>query len=129
MAKEATARGNGYDPNQLKTIVGKIEACFADLLSERGAYMNRCRGIRQGITAAYDEAKALGIPKKELRTLVKTRELQGKIEAQVAALEADEKETYAMLIDSLGDFGNLPLGAAALDRAKPKGETLDNLTQ
>jgi hypothetical protein len=120
---------NGFDPDQLRGIVGKIEQCFADLLSERGAYMNRCRGIREGITAAYDDAKAAGIPKDALKKAVKTRELERKIAEHVAAMEADTRENYELIRAALGDFGDLPLGAAALDRAKPKGETLDSLTQ
>lgn len=120
---------NGYDSDQVRAIVGKIEKCFTDLLSERGAYMQRCRGIREGITAAYDDAKGAGIPKKELRVLVKKRELERKIEDSVRALEADERANYQMLLDAFGDFGETPLGAATLDRAKPKGDTLDSLTQ
>jgi Arc/MetJ-type ribon-helix-helix transcriptional regulator len=123
------AATNGFDREKLQDIVGRIEQCFADLLSERGAYMNRCRGIREGITAAYDDAKAQGIPKKELRALVKTRELERKIAAQFAELEADEQQNYQMIQEALGDFADSPLGAAAVERAKKKGEALDSLTQ
>lgn len=122
--------GNGYDKQVLQSVMKRIEGCFTDLLSERGAYMNRCRGIREGITAAYDDAKAAGIPKKELRLLVKNRERERKIIESIAELEADERQTYEVIQESLGDFANLPLGAAALDRARPnaaKGETLDSL--
>jgi hypothetical protein len=126
----ATTRAtNGYDQDQVKGIVGRIEQCFSDLLSERGAYMNRCRGIREGITSAYDDAKAAGIAKKELKALIKTRELERKISAQFAELEADEQANYQMIKDALGDFADLPLGEAAVERAKKKGEALDSLTQ
>jgi uncharacterized protein (UPF0335 family) len=124
-----SSSGNGYDQDTLRSVVKRIEGCFTDLLSERGAYMARCRGIREGITAAYDDAKAAGIPKKELRLLVKNRERERKIADSIAELEADEQQTYEMIAESLGDFGDLPLGRAALAKARPKGETLDSLAE
>lgn len=120
---------NSFDHDQLKSIVSRIDGCFAELLSERGAYMARCRSIREGITAAYDDAKAAGIPKKELKTLVKTRELERKIADQIEKLEADERETYDMIVEALGDFANLPLGQAALRSAKAGEEVLDSLSR
>jgi hypothetical protein len=121
-----TTKGNGYDEEMLKSIVGQIESCMADLLSERGSYMQRCRGIREGITAANERAKDASIPKKELRALIRTRELERKIEQTKADLEADERMTLTMLEEALGDFGNTPLGQAALDSAR-HGEALDSL--
>lgn len=121
-------KGNGFDRDVLQSLVGRIEGCLADLLSERGAYMNRCRGIREGITAVYDDAKDHGVPKKELKALIRTRELERKIEQTKADLEADEAATFEQLQDALGDFGNTPLGQAALDGAR-RGDTLDSLRQ
>jgi uncharacterized protein (UPF0335 family) len=127
MAEETdTADTNGFNEQQVKGIVGRIEQHLADLLSERGAYMNRCRGIREGITAAYDDAKAHGIPKKELKALIRTRELERKIEQTRDDLENDERETFEQLQEALGDFGNTPLGQAAVD-SKRRGDTLDSL--
>jgi len=122
------AKGNGFDQATLQAIVGKIEGNLADLLSERGAYMQRCRVIREAITAVYDDAKEHGIPKKELRAVIRTRELERKIEQTRADLEADEQATFEQLQDALGDFGHTPLGQAALDGAR-RGEALDSLRQ
>jgi uncharacterized protein (UPF0335 family) len=126
MAKAAN-KGNGYDKAALTSIVGEIEGCMADLLSERGSYMQRCRSIRERITDAYERAKEAGIPVKELRLLVRNRAREAKIEQSIAELEADAQATYELLYDALGDFKSTPLGEAALDKAKPKGETLDSL--
>lgn len=112
----------------MRSIVGRIEENLADLLSERGGYMQRCRVIREAITGIYDEAKDAGIPKKELRALIRTRELERKIEQTRADLEADEQATFEQLAEALGDFGNTPLGQAALDGAR-HGEALDSLRE
>src|SRR5262249_38279555 len=126
-ASKTSSKTNGYDPEVLRSVVEDIEGCMSDLASEKGAYMNRCRGIREGISAAYDRAKENGIKRKELKTLVKNREAQRKIEEREAALEDDERDAYTKMKESLGAFGDTPLGTAALDRARPKGETLDSL--
>jgi uncharacterized protein (UPF0335 family) len=84
--------------------------------------------IREAITGIYDEAKDAGIPKKELRALIRTRELERKIEQTRADLEADEQATFEQLAEALGDFGNTPLGQAALDGAR-HGEALDSLRE
>ena len=68
MAKPADQK-NTFDASVVKSLVGRIDGYFDDLESERGSYMRRCRSIRESIGAVYDEAKARGIPKKELRAL------------------------------------------------------------
>ena len=128
--ENSAARSNGYDSEELRSIVSRIESCFVELLSERGAYMKRCRGIREGITAAYDEATSKGFKKKVLKKLIKTRELERKISESVLEMDKDEQESYDLMVTALGDFGNTPLGNAALSRAKPHGltgEVLDEL--
>jgi hypothetical protein len=111
----------------VQAAVRKIEACQEELLSERGAYMQRCRQIREGIGAAYDAAKDKGILKKQLRALVKERDCERKLHAVRADLEADEVEHFDLLKEKLGDFANTPLGQAAVARAAD--DTLDKLMQ
>lgn len=53
-----------------------------------------------------------------------------KQERRIADLEADDASAYEMMLDALGEFGDTPLGRAALDRAKPRDdgdETLNTL--
>lgn len=120
---EGSNGAEGFDQEKVKGIVSQIEGHLGDLLSERGAYMNRCRGIREAITSVYDDAKAMGIPKKELRAIIRTRELERKIEQTREDLEADERETFEQLSEALGDFANTALGQAAVRR----GSALDSL--
>lgn len=116
---------NGFDQAQVRDIVGQIEAELAELLSERGSYMQRCKVIRERIGAIYDEAKDKGISKKALRSVIHTRELERKIEESIAKLEEDDRQTYEMLEEALGDFGGTPLGQAALGRKKEEQLKLD----
>jgi len=123
---DAQAGGNGF-PNQavVRDVVARIEEQLSELLSERGKYMQRCRNIRERIGEIYDEAKdEHSLPKKVLRKLIRTRELERRIENSIAELEADDRQTYEMLEDALGDFGETPLGQAALAAQKLKDESV-----
>jgi len=118
MAKRATAadavRSNGYDSQQLKGFIEKIEGYFAEIESAKAVYMKRSRDIRESISIVYEEAKALGIPKKELKAFVDARKLEEK-KARILERFEDTSELEAMA-EALGDFATLPLGMAALKR-------------
>ncbi len=118
MAKDA--RENTPSTKNIRDAVRGIEDCMADLKSESGSYMNRCRRIRERIASIYDIARDQGIPKKELRALIRKRDLERKVEACRADLEKDEQDTFDMIEDKLGDFANTPLGAAAVERARKR---------
>jgi hypothetical protein len=115
MAKAADA-SNTFDPALIQNLVGKIEGYFSDLDSERGTYMQRCRGIRESISAVYDEAKARGVPKKELRVFVNGRQALEKARRVLADLEAEQRETVEMLAEAFGDAADLPLFANKIKR-------------
>ncbi|SCB52283.1 hypothetical protein GA0061099_103022 [Bradyrhizobium yuanmingense] len=57
MAKSA-AETNDFDPQLVQDILSKIDGYHADLASERGSSMARCRNIRESISNVYKEAKA-----------------------------------------------------------------------
>lgn len=119
MSEQAEPRpgGNGFDPAVVSGFVQRIESLGDDLLTERSEYMTRCKSIRGDIKLVLDEAKDAGIPRKELKLAVKTRELQRKVDAIREDLEGDEQDNYDMIRHALGDLADTPLGAAAL---KPK---------
>jgi Uncharacterized protein conserved in bacteria (DUF2312). len=121
-ASDAARISNGYDGEKVRAYVSKIEGYFADMESEKGAYMRRCKSIRESIDVVYEEAKALGIPKKVLKAHVDLRKLEGKKEAIVAKLQDDDAETFEVIADALGDFAMLPLGQAALRRVNDTAE-------
>lgn len=106
---------NGFDA--AKQFVSDIERHFKTLETYRGEYMARCKSVRELITQSYDRAKDAGIPKRELRAVIKTRELERKIESLREELE-DGAETFDAIRVALGDLADLPLGDAALKRAQ-----------
>ena len=112
---------NGLDADAAKSFVDSIEHHLADLKSERGAYMNRCRGIREGITAVYDDAKGAGIRRKALQTLIKERGLEQKILELRAALEQDDNANYELLVEAVSGLEGTPLGDAAVQADKAAG--------
>lgn len=114
---------NGFEP--AKRWVQEIERHHETLLTYQGEYMARCRPIREAIAGCYDAAKEAGIPRKELRAVVKERKFLKQIEANRAKLEADEQETLDQIKFALGMLSDLPLGEATLARS----EAIDSLTQ
>ena len=102
--------------------VQAIEALDADLLREKMAYMKRCKDIRSVKAGEYDSAADRGISRKLLKKKIKERDLERKIVDNIEDLEDDERNEYQMLTEKLGDFGDTPLGAAALKRANGEGK-------
>jgi hypothetical protein len=126
---------NGIDKDAAQAFVDQIERHMADLLSERGSYMARCRGIREAITGVYDDAKGQGIRRNSLKTLIKERGLERKIIELREALEADDKDNFILLVDAVKGLEGTPLGEATVDadrkagrgRRVPRGSALDKL--
>lgn len=114
MAKPANA-SNQYDPEVVNALLGKIDGFDDDLASEKGSYMSRCRNIRESIKAVYDEAKAHGVPQKELRTLVKIRKHEKSASKLYHELENDQQVNLAMLAATEA-VADLPLWRSATDR-------------
>jgi len=114
MAKPATA-SNQYDPDVVNNLLGKIDGFDADLDSEKGSYMKRCRDLRERIAAVYEEAKAAGVPQKELRTLVKIRKHEKASKKLFLELEHDQQENLKM-IAATEKVKDLPLWRSAEER-------------
>lgn len=120
MAKRVTAKdatvGNGFDGEKLRSYIEKIEGYFDEMESSKATHMNRCRQIRGSMDVVYDEAKALGIPRKILKAHVDLRNLERKKSAVVEKMDDEAVETFELTADALGDFATLPLGMAAMKR-------------
>lgn len=129
-ASDAKAKaGNGYDGDQLREFIEKIEEHFGEIESSKGQHMKRCREIRGSIDVVYEEAKAQGIPMKVLKAQVDLRRLEAKKTKIVEKLDDEEAETFEQVAEALGEFAALPLGQAALRRVADQGdiEALDSL--
>ena len=82
--------------------------------------MQRCRSLRDEIKAVFDEARAQGIPSKELRTLVKIRINEARNNHLYQELESDQQQTLAMLA-ATEKVADLPLWRSASDRKPVPG--------
>lgn len=97
-------------------FIERVENLKEALASEQGAYMARCKAIRDDIKEVYTEAKDADLPIKALKQIVKYRDLERKQEALAEEMEGDEGAyDYEMLVAALGTLSDTPLGQAALD--------------
>lgn len=109
---------NGYDKDTLVNYIERIENLQNEIDSERGTSMQKCKTLRADKKEVYGEAKEAGFDSKALKVLIENRGLQKKIDANIAALEADQQDAHDRMIGALGDLANLPLGQAAIARAQ-----------
>lgn len=107
---------NGFEA--AKTFVADIERHMKTLDTYRGEYMKRCRDVRDLIAQTYDRAKDAGIPKRELKAVMKARDLERRLADLRDNLDEDSAETFDQIRHALGDLADLPLGDAALKRAQ-----------
>jgi F0F1-type ATP synthase membrane subunit b/b' len=109
--------GAGHNFGELaKAFVARIEERLGVLDHHKADYKAAVRLIREDIKLIIDDAKQAGIPKRELKAVVRTRELERRVAAVRDELETVERETFDQIRMALGDFGDTPLGQAALDR-------------
>lgn len=122
MAKVLEARPNRAPADQAASFVDKFEELEADIASERGTFMAKCKAIREKQRELLDDAKAQGIKKGVVKAIAKARVFEAKARDTLADIEDDEDRIYAVDIRrALGDdFSTLPLGAAAVNREEPE---------
>jgi len=119
---------NGYDRDELNGYLAEVAEQDDELDSLRGQYMASCKGPRGKIKEILARAKESGLNMIAFRELLAKRRDERKQERRVADLEMDDRNAYDLMLDALGEFGDTPLGQAALDRAKQGDETLGGLT-
>ena len=76
--------------------------------------MAECAKISGRQKSLVDDAKGAGLNGKVLRATVKQRALERKAEAVFDDLEDDDAELLRDIREALGDYADLPLGAAAV---------------
>ena len=112
------AGSNAIDPTTARRFVGEIDRCEAELLTLRGEYMARCKGVRERMKDWKEQAATAGIPRSGLNFLLKRRKIEEKLKSLEADAEPEIVETADMIRDALGDFADLPLGGAAVAAAE-----------
>jgi len=111
---------NGFDPDVLRELVGRLDEIDAAKLSEKGKFMKRMRELNDDVKDVFKEAKARGIPTKPLRAELKVRDLLRKASDTREALEAEDAEQATLIAEALGDYADLPLGQAAVSAAQKR---------
>lgn len=125
--QEATTGQNSADAAMVQRWTSEIERHFAELESMKGEYMQQCKVVREMISECYDRAKDSGVSKKALKAVIKTRQLEKKIEGLREDLAEDGLDNdYDNIRLALGDLAELPLGQAAL---KDKPNPVDSLAE
>lgn len=107
---------NRANADEMASFVDKYEELEREKLREKMTYMERCRRISEQQKELLDDAKSQGLPKNVMKGIVKLRDLQNKIEAIADNFEDDQLQVFKDIREALGDFANLPLGAAAVER-------------
>jgi uncharacterized protein (UPF0335 family) len=109
---------NGFDPALLKGYVERIDNLKDEMASAKGSYMKTARECRDAINDVLTEAKDKGIPKKELKAVLKARDYTRKADAAREDLEGDAQDTFDAIAHALGLFADTPLGQAAMQAAQ-----------
>lgn len=107
---------NRATPSEMASYVDEFEKLEKEKLDRKMAYMAECAKISARQKDLCDDAKGAGLNGKVLRATVKQRALERKAAAIVEALEDDDADLVRDIREALGDFADLPLGAAAVDR-------------
>ncbi|WP_434712947.1 hypothetical protein NMA58_08175 [Rhizobium sp. YTUHZ045] len=107
---------NRANPSEMASFVDKFEELEKEILREKMSYMERCRRIRKEQSDLLDDAKSQGLPKNVLKAVVKARDLERRAESIMEELEDDAQQVFKDIREALGDFADLPLGAAAVER-------------
>lgn len=121
---------NGIDPVVAKRWVGEALRVYQALEDQKIANMNACRTIRARFPEIFENAKNAGLPIKALKLTIKQRLLELKIEGLQEDIDGlvpedeEDAETFEQFREAIGDFGELPLGKAAVEKKAAEEEDL-----
>ena len=121
---------NGYDGDQLGRFLDQIDRIDDELMTLKGEYMAACKGPRSRIKDVLAQVREADVNMTAFREALTDHRNERKRQARLDALEADDRDAYELIAEALGDYGETPLGEAALRRAKPRkdgDQTLDTL--
>lgn len=122
---ETQRQSNGFDKDKTASFVNRIENLYADIDVLKSDFMLKCKGIHGDVREVVQEAKDVaGIPKKELRAVIKARTLERKAERVREDLEPEEMDNFDLIRQALGDLVDTPLGLATQVRKGGKRQTM-----
>ena len=102
----------------VKDAIEKLESAREDRESARGTYRNRIGQIARREDLICEEAARKGIPTRPLKQVVKIRTRRASAQAIIDECDdLEERAQMLMMIELNGDENDLPLFAAARERA------------
>lgn len=109
---------NGPTGADLERYLQQIDDADDELLALKSNHMNDCKAPRSQIREVLKTVKEAGVSLTAFRVILQKHRADRKVAARLAELEHDDRAEFDTLISSLGDFGSLPLGASAIERAR-----------
>lgn len=107
---------NRANAQEAGSFVDKFEDLEKQIDALKIEHMNKVRKIRGQQGELLDDAKSQGVPKKVVKAIADARKFERKAKERLDDLEDDDKSFAVDIRKALGDFSDLPLGAAAVDR-------------
>jgi hypothetical protein len=120
------AGSNGYDPDQLQEFLEAIVHEHDELDELKSAHMLACKPARGRIKETLKAVHDAEINLTAFHVALKKRLAERKHDKRVAELEPDDAHDLERILQALGEFGDTPLGQAALARARGD-DALDSL--
>jgi uncharacterized protein (UPF0335 family) len=122
--RDVTKDDNSSALRQVVESIGRIEG---EIRSKKSEYAVFVKNQRKLINGHLDIAANQGFSKKVIKSIVKARELEGKLDNLREKLDEDDLgQSYDDYRQALGDFADTPLGAAG-SPPKPKQDALSGL--
>lgn len=106
-----------FEGDVLAKYLETIQAANARMAERMQVASKKNQGDRKLIKEATKELVDSGYPSKELAKIRQKAKLEHQIETIDATLDDDQKETFAQMVEALGEFADTPLGRSATDRA------------
>lgn len=106
-----------FDGDELQEYLETIAAAEARIKKRADEASKKSQPDRESIAAARKDMVASGYPSTELATIERRYKLQRKLEGIDEKLDDEQKETFAQMVNALGELGDTPLGKAAIARS------------
>jgi hypothetical protein len=116
---------NSIDSAALSRHLDAIDDADDELESLKGSYMLSCKGPRERIKTELATVKESGVNVVAFRAVLAAHRDKRAADKRIAALDLADKADFEAMKEALGEFGDTPLGTAALSRARPAGPNGD----
>lgn len=101
----------GYSDEDLRAIKQEIDEA---LDVEKAAKTKAAEKRKKDVQSAWNRAAKLGIPVADAKRALKLLRLQEELDEAAASLPDESAELVADMVKALGEFGETPLGGAAI---------------